>query len=75
MTPAVGRRKTNGRNDTEGHRRTIAVRKENIYGTTGTCRKRLSARTSRLTRRVDMGEQMGYILAIVRPGSTQDFTD
>jgi hypothetical protein len=43
MTPAVGRGQTNGRNDTEGHRRTIAVRKANICGTIGTSRIRLSA--------------------------------
>ena len=48
MTPAVGRCKTNGRNDTEGHRRTIAVRKENICGTIGICRVRLSARNGEL---------------------------
>lgn len=48
MTPTAGRRKTNGRNDTEGHRRTIAVRKENICGTTGTCRTRISARNGGL---------------------------
>ena len=38
VTSAAGRGKTNGRNNTEGGRRIVATRKENICGAVGTCR-------------------------------------
>jgi tRNA modifying enzyme MnmG/GidA C-terminal domain len=43
VTSAAGRRKTNGRDNTEGRRRATAPRKENLCGAIGTCRHGLSA--------------------------------
>jgi hypothetical protein len=44
VKPAAGRRKTNGRDDTEGHRRITTVCKENICGAIGGCQFGLNAR-------------------------------